>query len=91
MKKEKGKKENRRRKEIPSESEQERLNREIEETIEELESGMTRLRSRLKRIQDKLGRLQQQLEQQPQGDNPADQQGDAYIWSPDGTRGAWTA
>ncbi|MEM0997286.1 MAG: hypothetical protein AAGN35_09420 [Bacteroidota bacterium] len=88
MKKKNRQSKHRRRKEIPSEAEQERLNQEIDEAIAEMESGIKKIRGRLKRIQDKLGKIQRQIEN-PESDQ-ADQQTDHFGWI-EPNSSAWSA
>lgn len=76
-----------RRKEIPTESESEKLQREIEQTIAEMESGVDRLRKRFKKMQDQLGNLQKHL-------NPDFESGDdqeEMVWNPDSANDALMA
>ena len=77
-----------RRKEIPTESESEKLQREIEQTIAEMESGVDRLRKRFKKMQDQLGNLQKHL-------NPESGEGEdgseEIVWNADASNDALMA
>ena len=67
----------RRRTELPTETERERLQREIEQTISEMESGVDRLRTRFKKMSDQLGNLQKHLYPEP-GDEQEE-----IVWTPE--------
>jgi chaperonin cofactor prefoldin len=74
---------------VPSEDEQARLQKEIEDTMNEMEGGIDRLRKRFKKMQDQLSSLHKHLhpdEEGEQGHAP-----DENFWSPDATNDALLA
>lgn len=80
-----------RRTEIPSESESQRLQREIEQTISEMESGVDRLRKRFKKMQNQLGNLQKHLAPDFESGEEVADDSEEIVWTPDAANGALMA